>query len=183
MHQDAAADKEPPPRIFLDKSPRIVAYQLKRLTNARLLQVERATDDAKYKPVYEAILTRPGMSTNHREEAVKALAKLKDMDTILVVLEAMENNAATLNRRVMLQLGQLVLANRPEKLKARVGEFKGAALASNSAVTRATGFAALIATGEVASALAVAEESEEGKTGSAGWRRDDAASQASQPVA
>ena len=35
------------PKVYLDKSPKIVAYQLKRLDNARLLLVETGTDDAK----------------------------------------------------------------------------------------------------------------------------------------
>ncbi|MDC0317810.1 hypothetical protein OAM37_04695, partial [bacterium] len=54
------------PKVFLDKSPRIVAYQLKRLDNQRLLMVERKRTDEKYIPVYEAILARIGMSPQFR---------------------------------------------------------------------------------------------------------------------
>ena len=61
-HDQGEQPAEPPPRIFLDKSPRIVWYQLNRLTNQWLLMVERTTDDDKYAPVYAAILTRAGMA-------------------------------------------------------------------------------------------------------------------------
>ena len=48
-HDHGDSDKViKPPRVFLDKSPRIVDYQLKRLDNARLLLVETATNDPKY---------------------------------------------------------------------------------------------------------------------------------------
>ncbi|MFP6601532.1 MAG: hypothetical protein VB862_03330, partial [Pirellulaceae bacterium] len=80
-HQHEHGEKGPekkiaPPRVFLDKSLRIVQYQLKRLDNQRLLLVERKTDDAKYAPVYAAILARAGMSPQYREEALKSLVEL-----------------------------------------------------------------------------------------------------------
>ena len=75
-HGEAAAKPVERPRVFLDKSPRIVAYQLKRLNNERLLLVERKSDDAKYLPVHKAILLRDGMSPQYREEAVAALVEL-----------------------------------------------------------------------------------------------------------
>ena len=39
-----------PPKVFLDKPARIVAYQLKRLSDERLLLVPRSDDDQKYHP-------------------------------------------------------------------------------------------------------------------------------------
>ncbi len=72
-----AADTEPP-KIFLDKSPRIVAYQLGRLDDEHLLMVPRSTDDPKYIPVYEAIVARPAMAAGIRDEAFEALAKLRE---------------------------------------------------------------------------------------------------------
>ena len=66
-----------PPTVFLDKSPRIVAYQLKRLDDQRLLMVPRATDDKKYIPVYEAIVSRPAMAAGIRDESLEALATVE----------------------------------------------------------------------------------------------------------
>src|SRR5579871_4758517 len=83
-----AQDKQEAPQIFLDRSPQIVAYQLKRLSNPQLLAVERKTTDAKYKPVYEAILTRKGIDKKFREEAVKALAELDKSDAVVELLAA-----------------------------------------------------------------------------------------------
>src|SRR2546423_4943857 len=79
------------PQIFLDKNPRIVAYQLRRLNNTQLLALERHDDQAKYKPVYEAILTRKGVDRKFREEAVAALTKLNHSDPVIEILSAIGN--------------------------------------------------------------------------------------------
>ena len=55
-HRHGSQDQEiEAPKVYLDKSPRAVAYQLKRLDNARLLLVECSDDDPKYLPVHLAI--------------------------------------------------------------------------------------------------------------------------------
>src|SRR6185503_14466486 len=70
------------PVVFLDKNPRIVAYQLGRLSNEQLLLVDRNTTDPKYVPVYQAILTRPGVAAKERETALGALTKLNQSDSV-----------------------------------------------------------------------------------------------------
>ncbi|MDG2222545.1 MAG: hypothetical protein P8L85_14295, partial [Rubripirellula sp.] len=86
--KEAAFPKVSAPKVFLDKSPRIVAYQLKRLDNQRLLMVERKTTELKYVPVYAAILSRVGMSPQFRDEAVQALVKLQESNDVDVLLAA-----------------------------------------------------------------------------------------------
>lgn len=76
------------PHIFLDKSPAIVAYQLRRLTNAQLIALERHDDDPKYKLVYQALLTRKGVDKKYRDEAVASLAKLDQANPVIVILSA-----------------------------------------------------------------------------------------------
>src|SRR5579864_4673898 len=68
------------PKIFLDKSPRVVAYQLKRLTNPQLIALDRRDDDPRYRPIYEALLTRQGLERKYRDEAIGALSKLDKSD-------------------------------------------------------------------------------------------------------
>jgi len=85
---DSTVTKVEAPKVFLDKSPRIVAYQLKRLDNQRLLMVQRKTDDAKYIPVYDAILSRIGMSPQFRQEALKALVTLNKSNPVTVLMNA-----------------------------------------------------------------------------------------------
>ena len=99
------------PKVFLDKSPRIVAYQLKRLDNQRLLMVERRADDAKYIPVYQAILTRTGMSPQYRLESIGSLAKLQKSDPVVVVLSAIDQLDAT-KREQQRTAGQLTKSRR-----------------------------------------------------------------------
>ena len=75
------------PRIIW-KSARVVAYQLRRLTNEQLLLVERSPEDAKFRPVYEALLSRPGIAPEIVWESVTALAKLDGDTEVAQVLAA-----------------------------------------------------------------------------------------------
>ena len=102
-HDHGAAKPIEPPKIFLDKSLRIVQYQLNRLDNERLLLVERKTDDLKYAPVYSAILTRAGMSPQYREEALEGLRLDQQIECIDGIIEDPRNDrrhrsARTTNR-------------------------------------------------------------------------------------
>ncbi len=82
-HDHGADDHSPAarqvtkPRIFLDKSARVVEYQLKRLNDAQLLLVDRELDDPKYIPVYAAILSRPSIPPATKAEAAEGLAVLR----------------------------------------------------------------------------------------------------------
>src|SRR5258706_11001685 len=80
---DPPADAGGAPKIFLDNSPAVVAYQLKRLTNPQLIGLERKQSDPKYKPIYDAMLTRGGLDRKYRQEAVEALAKFNKSDPVI----------------------------------------------------------------------------------------------------
>jgi len=162
-HEHAEEAKMPPPRIFLDKSPRIVAYQLKRLDNARLLMVERKTDGKKYKPIYQAILTRAGMSNQHREHAIKAIAAIDKNEPISVLLQAMDSldGDDRSERRVTRQLAGLVLKNSKETLLTHL-EAILAACKSDNPVMRSAGYASLIAAEESERAKQLSGNSEQG---------------------
>ncbi|WP_162006624.1 c-type cytochrome [Roseimaritima sediminicola] len=148
-----------PPKVFLDKSPRIVAYQLKRLDNERLLMVERADSDAKYVPVYTAILTRAGMSPQYREEAVAALAKIKQSDPVEVLLEALAEVDGTdrQTQRTAGELARMVLQQPQEQLKEHSAQLI-AATESDRSILRRTAFAALLTAGSVQQAITQADD-------------------------
>ncbi|MFO0925099.1 MAG: plastocyanin/azurin family copper-binding protein [Pirellulales bacterium] len=77
-HGDHGANKKvEPPKVFLDKSPKIVEYQLKRLTQEQLLLVERKEDHPKYVPVHQAILGRQGMPLEERSNSLRSLATIR----------------------------------------------------------------------------------------------------------
>ena len=144
---DAASVERP--KIFLDKSPRVVAYQLARLDNERLLLVERAPDDPQYVPVYQAILTRAGMSPQYRQEAAEALAKLLDSDPASVLLEVLQGLPSDSRQarltvdqlaEMLLQLPQETLSDSRQELTALAG--------TASETLRGIGFAALLTAGE-----------------------------------
>lgn len=98
------------PRVLLNLAPRAVEYQLARLTNDELLLVERSDADAKYRPVYVAILTRRGVPQQFRDESVAALVKLDKSTPTTVLVEALgkvpADDAVTAERLVAMLLSQ-----------------------------------------------------------------------------
>ncbi|MCG8649973.1 MAG: c-type cytochrome, partial [Pirellulales bacterium] len=158
----AAEQTIPRPKVFLDKSPRIVAYQLKRLDNQRLLIVQRNTDDVKYLPVYQAILARVGMSPKFREEAVEAISKLSRSNPVVVLLEALEAFDADDRdqRRTARQLSAM-LVRQPATLLESEGQSLAEATDSERPVLRSAGFAALMVSGRGEASLAKAGQSEQ----------------------
>ena len=150
-HHHDRGDKptEPPPKIFLDKSPRVIWYQLNRLTNERLLMVERAVDDLKFAPVYTAILIRGGMSRQYRDEALAALVKLRGSNGVEEVLKAFDELDADdrQSKSVARQLAALLLSQDSELLEQSISELTAAAASDNS-LLRPTAYAALIAAQE-----------------------------------
>lgn len=160
----AAADKaEPPerPTVFLDKSPRIVAYQLSRLDNRRLLMVERAPDDPQYAPVYEAILRRPGMSPQFRQEALEALVSLRDSSPTSVLLDAVAglDGDDRQTRQTVEQLADLLLALDADSLAGQAGRLESLAVAEDAPATvREVAQAALLVAGRGDRAWALARD-------------------------
>lgn len=159
-HEHGAAEhaKVEKPRIFLDKSPRVVAYQLKRLDNQRLLLVDRRTDDPKYAPVYKAILLREGMSPQYRQEAIDGLVTLNGSNVTQEVVAAMESldGGKRQDRRTARELASLLLAAERSALRASVKEFEGATRSSNGLVRQA-GYAGFVASGLSDRAIALAD--------------------------
>lgn len=147
-----------PPRIFLDKSLRIVQYQLNRLDNERLLLVERKTDDAKYGPVYSAILLRAGMSPQYREEALAGLVELNKTNPATELLTAL----ATIDPddrqqlRTGRQLAAMLLRQQQRLLKSHTEALREATTADNS-LLRSAGYAGLIVAGQSETAWSTAQ--------------------------
>ncbi|WP_417747629.1 c-type cytochrome [Rosistilla oblonga] len=141
----AAADPKPP-RIFLDKSERVVMFQLNRLSNEQLVMVPRATDDPKYKPVFATILTRGGLSRQDRQQAAEGLAVLNGTSPATELLAAISglDESDSEEKEVGRQLAAMLLA----QSSADLADQKQAlidAVASDSAMLRAVGYAGLIA--------------------------------------
>jgi len=148
-HGDKAdAPKIAPPKIFLDKSLRIVQYQLKRLDNQRLLMVERKTDDSKYAPVYGAILTRAGMSRQYRDEALQGLVALGKSDAVTELLKALETMDAEdlQQQRTGRQLAAMLLGLPEGELEKKHGALTKSTESENQLV-RTAGYAGLIGAG------------------------------------
>jgi len=160
----AIAPKVAPPTVFLDKSPRIVEYQLKRLDNQRLLMVERKTNDEKYIPVYSAILTRVGMSPQYRQEAVKALVKLEQSNAADVLLDAIStfDSEDADEARAARQLAGMLLRQPKGQLSER-SESLQQAMESDDALLRSIGAAGLVLSGKTDAVVSQLDDGEEAK--------------------
>ncbi|MBI1368951.1 MAG: hypothetical protein GC162_09895 [Planctomycetes bacterium] len=75
--------------IDLSKNPRLVKYKLGKLSNEQLLGLHRSTDDPKYKPIYEVMLTRAGLTAAQRDEAIKGIATIDKTDPAAVLVTAL----------------------------------------------------------------------------------------------
>ncbi|MCP4509683.1 MAG: hypothetical protein GY826_25180, partial [Fuerstiella sp.] len=157
-HHDADEEEIERPKILLDKSARIVEYQLKRLDNARLLLVETSTDDSKYIPVFKAILLRPGLSRQNREQSLNGLVAINRTDTATELLSALESldDGDRDQQRVGRQLSGILLTHSKDVLAARTDDLRKA-MSSESNVLRATGYAGLVVADQAAAAWQQAE--------------------------
>ena len=137
-----------PPKVFLDRSPRIVAYQLKRLSNDRLLAVQRTTDDAKYLPVFQAILMRDGMPLQERVDALQAVVVLNQSDPVSEIIKLLETMPSeSLQEKATAQsLAELLLGQPVELLKKSQTALE-AAIESEKPMLRVMGHAALMESG------------------------------------
>jgi len=163
-HQHQHGDSDKPvkrPRVFLDKSPRIVAYQLKRLDNTRLLLVETRHDDPKYLPVFETILLRPGIARKNRDDAIAGLVAIKQTNPASEMLQAMASLDGDDREQVAVgsEISAMLLSLPPETLNQHAADFREA-VASDNPVLSAAGFAGLILIEHSEEAWKMAQRSE-----------------------
>lgn len=156
----------PAPVLFLDKSPRVVDFQLARLDNSRLLNAERNTTDKHFIAVYKAILTRAGISPKDRQDAVSALEELQSKDAVEVLLEALGSvdDSNQQGRRVAQQLAFMLLTNHSDQLKTHVEQLQQATAAERTTL-RSAAYAGLIVAGKNDLAWEQAELNEDGRLG------------------
>ena len=149
------------PRLFWT-TPIAVKFQLAQLSNAELLLVERDGEDRKYIPVYSAILSRPGLPTERRLEAIEVLIAFTSSDAATVLLAAIqaagdeENTDGVLN-----ELGHMLLGRTPEELLVHLEAFEALPVENEHPVVRRIGYAGQIVAGRDLDAIwEQAEEAE-----------------------
>ena len=152
-----------PPKVFLDKSPAVVRYQLKRLTNAQLAAQERDPTDPKYKLVYEALLTRTGLAREVRTEAAEALAKLNASSPVVELLRGIESAEAD-DHTTRRELASLALVRPTGEVAAARESLMSIASGSADSTTRSVAYAALaLADGGAQSVWEFAGQSSDGR--------------------
>lgn len=134
------------PKVFLDKSPRVVAYQLKRLRDSQLLLVDREPTDPKYVPVYEAILQRESITPKEKLEAAQGLATLRQSTVSSELLSAVELQKPDQIRSAK-TLIRLLLSQPPADLEQASADFQSG-LESKTVWQRAASAAALTMLGQ-----------------------------------
>ena len=150
-----------PPKVFLDKNPRIVKYQLKRLDNARLLLVERSDDDPKYLLVHQEILGREGIAKGDLDNAVQAIANINDTDPVTELLALIPDfDSAGELKGSAKQFVSLLLEQKNEILKSKQGSLVEATESDNRLLNIA-GFAGLLITGATERSFEIASQNTE----------------------
>jgi azurin len=144
-----ATPQESAPRILYETSARAIEYQLGRLSNEQLLRVARTDTDAKYRPVYFAILTRKAMARATRAEALAALLKIDGTSTTPIVLDALSRVPAGEDTEADAQNVDALLAmlmSQPDvTLRQQRALLAGAAAGGNPVVRRGAYGALMIA--------------------------------------
>lgn len=138
---DDQPGKPEAPHVLWEKSPRIVAYQLHRLSNAELQQVE-LKPEAKYKPGYEALLTRKGLDKKYREQAVAGLAEIDKSSPALEILDGI-GKVEKDDKATPRELISMLMAQKPADLAAQREKIQSLATDSDSDVVKQAAYAAL----------------------------------------
>ncbi len=145
--QDAPVESPPPkrPRIYFT-TPRVVAYQLRRLSNQQLVLVQRNTTDPKYLPVYEAMLSRPGLQPQYRKEAIEGLAALNRTDRVAELIAGIRrlDHSGGDDTGVLLELGRRLTTTPARDLRAKRPVLEDVATGAQRAATRRVAFAAMV---------------------------------------
>jgi len=140
--------QESAPRILYDTSPRAVEYQLARLSNEQLVQVERRANDAKYRPVYFALLIRKAMARSVRADALAALVKIDGTSPTRVLLAALAKVPATAETESDAQnvdaLLSMLLGQPADALRQHRDVLASAATTASEALVRRGAYGALM---------------------------------------
>ena len=158
-HDASASQSAAAPKVFLDKSAKVVEYQLKRLSNAQLLSVQVATDHPKFAPVFAAISVRPGMSLEQRRLAVEGLAATLKKPFVESVLEQLRSLNASDRNSISIANDLTALLLRSLSSDPSVAALTTAAADSHTFVARAA-MAALVSSGKSDEAKRIAESNE-----------------------
>ncbi len=163
-------DEARKPRILFT-SPRVVAYQLRRLSDQELVLVDRNTSDPKYVPVYEALLSRPGLAPQFRSEALKGLAVLNRTDHVAELIAGIkrldlrsdndsgDDGDGGDDTDVLLELGRRLTATSPGDLKPKRAVLEGVAAAGRHVLARRIAIAGIVlADGEITRAWDAASQ-------------------------
>jgi len=145
-----------PPIVFLGKNPQIVRYQLDRLSNMELLALIQQDQNPELKPAYESALLRSDMSRQDRAAALDRLVAVSSSDAVSELMAAIARVDAGPQQSIVRQLSSLLL-QQPSLSKHRP-EFRQATRSDRPAVS-ATGFAALVTSGDKTTAWSLAHDS------------------------
>ncbi len=145
--QDAPAESSQlkKPKIIYT-TPRVVAYQLRRLSNRQLVLVPRDTTDPKYLPVYEALLSRPGLGPQYRTEAIEGLSTLNNSDRVAELIAGLRrlDRVDGTDASVLHELAVQLTTAPSQDLKSKRIVLRQIAAGSQHDLTRRVAFAAIV---------------------------------------
>lgn len=127
-------------------SPAAMAFRIRRLSNEELVAVERNSAEKKFVPVYEALLARPGLRPQYRQEAIDSLAALQRTEPLHQVIAGIERiDAEEQDDKTVLHELAVMLTQAPAtELLAHRGDLVRMATSGKRALTRRIAFAAWV---------------------------------------
>ncbi len=144
-------------RVLLDKSSKIVDYQLGRLEVDELLALERDATNPRYEPIHEAILKRHGMVLVERESAVAALARSNKTDVATKLLRVLKGlDGAKASGALIVDLGKMLFNLNEALLLNQRPALEGLAKGGKTASGRQMAYATLMNSRFMEEAVAIA---------------------------
>ncbi|MCA9113988.1 MAG: HEAT repeat domain-containing protein [Planctomycetaceae bacterium] len=131
---------------FATGNPAGVEYILGSIATPELLEMQRS------EPVLVALLARPGVTQQHRTEALTGLARLRNTSPLKELLAAIRyvDNAASADTSTMYDLAHLLTQQPATELQPVQEELTTLARAGRRPITRQIGHVALLAAGQTA---------------------------------
>jgi azurin len=124
---------------FASENPAGLAFVLERLPSAELAALPRS------RPVFDALLTRPGIERKHRQDAIEALVRTNNSDAPKEILAALHKvDGVPGGTAAATDLAALLAAADAGSLIKHRAALQGLATSGQSEVVRQAGFAALL---------------------------------------
>ncbi|MEC9091600.1 MAG: PVC-type heme-binding CxxCH protein [Planctomycetota bacterium] len=147
------------PVVFLDKTRKIIRFQLDRLSDPELMAIKPQPDNPNYALVSLSILASESTPEKNRREALANYSKLTNQDPVSAVLMAFDfTPSGKEGDQARTQLAKLLARLSPENLQGSQAVIREALAKTNNVTAKSGLFGALVTMNRVEEALGQAKK-------------------------